>query len=183
MSGVNVPIIWSQSNITIGRNNHPAINPTPRIVSHTARTRTAVLALMIPKLSVSMVFPANAFAGLKAYIDYDPWLTSAPRMLPVSEDLEELPMTMKLTSESPNPSSGSAELHFWMPGDGNLELRVYGLDGRLVRVLYNGQTAAGTGSVIWDGDDRLSKPCPSGVYLIHMKSRFGTDTARFVLVK
>jgi hypothetical protein len=126
----------------------------------------------------------NQITGLRAYVDYDPWLKKAPsRSLPVTEGPAEVPAVPGLSNVCPNPGAGSVELHFWMPEDGRVELSVYNLEGRLVRTLYNGEVTAGPGSVRWDGCDGVKRSCPSGVYLIRMMSNSGTDTGRFVLVR
>jgi len=72
---------------------------------------------------------------------------------------------LQLTAD-PNPFAGGTRLAFTLPAAGHAELRVYGVDGRLVRVLVSGPFAAGAHGVTWDGRDGGGAPAPPGLYFV-----------------
>ena len=71
----------------------------------------------------------------------------------------------------PNPSQGVATLELGARADdlldagGALEVRIFGVDGRLVR-----RRQARTPRLQWDGRDRQGQPAPNGVYLVRTYS-------------
>jgi len=91
----------------------------------------------------------------------------------------------------PNPFNSSTTISFSLPSSSSSSLRVYGLDGRLVRELWTGGDAhptserqagrlsyAGEHKVVWDASS-LS----AGVYLIRLESSSHTATQKVVLMK
>lgn len=78
----------------------------------------------------------------------------------------------------PNPFSAEAELRIdidKLPADALLS--VYNLRGQLLRSLTLDTVQTGKRSAKWDGRDGGGKPCPSGVYLLRVRST-GKDLAR-----
>ncbi len=49
-----------------------------------------------------------------------------------------------------------------------VDLAVYGIDGRRVRVLVQGELPAGEHRLTWNGRDDAGRPVASGVYLIRL---------------
>jgi len=73
--------------------------------------------------------------------------------------------------------AGRAAIGVDLARDGELNLAVYDLRGRLVRELMNGEwLTAGAHQIIWDGRDRQGRQAASGVYLV--RGRSGRATAR-----
>lgn len=84
----------------------------------------------------------------------------------------------------PNPFNAHTRLTFSLPDAGRLDLKVYDVGGRLVRVLLAGYfTADGVGSVDWDGRDSKGRTVAAGVYLCRLEIGGQSVTARVVLVK
>lgn len=52
---------------------------------------------------------------------------------------------------------------------GRVTLRVYTMDGRLVRTLHDADHAAGTVAAAWDGRDASGVPVASGLYVLHAR--------------
>ncbi|MDM7914522.1 MAG: C25 family cysteine peptidase, partial [Candidatus Eisenbacteria bacterium] len=55
----------------------------------------------------------------------------------------EASLSYAIRNVSPNPAPGSTEIRFEVPVEGRVSLRVYDVQGRLVRGLHDGQVAAG----------------------------------------
>ena len=82
-----------------------------------------------------------------------------------------------------NPVSGRADIQFQLPRAGATSLRVYGVDGRLVKVLAEGEFGSGVHSVSWGADDEQGVRVPSGIYFLHLESAGVRKTSRIVLTR
>jgi FtsP/CotA-like multicopper oxidase with cupredoxin domain len=69
-----------------------------------------------------------------------------------------------LLQNAPNPASGATAIGFALPAPAKADLRVYDLLGREVRVLVQGEFAAGQHTVTWDGLDAAGRKLPQGIY-------------------
>lgn len=84
----------------------------------------------------------------------------------------------------PNPFNAHTRLTYDLPVAGRLDLKIYDVGGRLVRVLLaDSFTADRVGSVDWDGRDTKGRTVAAGVYLCRLETRGQSATARVVLVK
>ena len=68
----------------------------------------------------------------------------------------------------PNPFNPRITLRFDLPAAGTVRLAVYDIAGRLVRVLVEGERAAGIHEAVWDGRDATGRSAPSGSYLARL---------------
>jgi hypothetical protein len=87
--------------------------------------------------------------------------------------LDSAPRTLELAAPHPNPARAATRFSFGVPIQQNgaaLELAVYDLAGRLVRVLASGPARAGRAAVTWDGRDGSGARIPGGVYLVRLKT-------------
>jgi len=64
-----------------------------------------------------------------------------------------------------------------------VELAVFGVDGKLVRVLESGTKPAGTFEAHWDGRDVSGHSVASGVYVYRLKAGSFNETRKMVLLK
>ncbi|MCB0277513.1 MAG: T9SS type A sorting domain-containing protein [Calditrichaeota bacterium] len=84
-----------------------------------------------------------------------------------------------LEQNYPNPFNPSTTIGFYLPRDGNINLRVYDALGREVRELVNGFRPAGRYSVRFDATE-----LPSGIYFYRLGAGNGIEfTRRMLLVK
>ena len=65
---------------------------------------------------------------------------------------------------------------FTLPEAQNVRISVYNAIGQEVRVLVNGQKAAGQHTITWDGADENGRVVASGTYIYVL----ATDTQRLV---
>ena len=84
---------------------------------------------------------------------------------------------------SPNPFSLSATVRFSIPRRQHVGLAVYDAAGRKVRGLLYGETAPGTGEVVWDGRDSDGNEVAPGTYFCRMTTDEGMRTARIVYLR
>ncbi len=74
------------------------------------------------------------------------------------------PLRLLLGQSEPNPMSRGTTIRFQLDRQRPVTLRIYDVDGHLVRTLRDGSTAAGQHSVPWTGLDDRGLQVPSGVY-------------------
>lgn len=82
----------------------------------------------------------------------------------------------------PNPFRGEVGLTFAIARAGDVAVRVFDLQGRLVRSLDRRGLAAGEHVLVWDGDDDAGRPVGNGVYLARWSTPGASGTTRLVKV-
>ena len=95
----------------------------------------------------------------------------------------ELPGTVVLAGNAPNPFSGETIISFSTPSAGNTTLRVYDMTGRLVRTLTDGDLPAASHSVVWDGLDESGSEVGTGIYFCRLESAGQSVSHKLVRVR
>ncbi|MDZ7344666.1 MAG: T9SS type A sorting domain-containing protein, partial [candidate division KSB1 bacterium] len=72
----------------------------------------------------------------------------------------------------PNPFNPTTQIRFKLPAAGAVSLRIFDVNGRLVREWSNEQRTAGAHTIVWDGNDEQGLPVASGAYFSELV--FGT---------
>jgi hypothetical protein len=80
---------------------------------------------------------------------------------------------------SPNPFNPETAIMFTVRNSGPVSVRIYSLEGRLVKTLKDDYTQAGTHEVRWNGTDNGGRHVPSGMYFV--KTEAGADKSVFKL--
>jgi len=70
----------------------------------------------------------------------------------------------------PNPFRSQTQIRFDLPGDSNVRLCIYDVEGRLVRTLASGIESAGSRSVTWDGRDNDGREVAAGVFFSKLEA-------------
>lgn len=83
----------------------------------------------------------------------------------------------------PNPFNPSTVIPFELAERGNVNVSVFDVAGRRVRLLMAAIREAGRHSVTWDGTNDRGAPVASGVYLVRLKTGPYAATERLVLVR
>lgn len=82
-------------------------------------------------------------------------------------------------SAYPNPFSNKVMISFKSEDEGQVNLSVYDMNGRLVTAVYTGMTQKGTVKQVEIKTDHL----PSGVYLFHLKTPSGVIQKKLLLTR
>jgi hypothetical protein len=93
-----------------------------------------------------------------------------------------------LYANYPNPFNPETTINFFIPEcrgemSSNLQLQIYDITGKLVKILINGKMEPGYHSVIWDGKDGNGKEVASGLYFYRIESDEFTETKQCLLLK
>jgi hypothetical protein len=92
-------------------------------------------------------------------------------------------MLLHLYPAAPNPFNPRTTIRFDLPGVGQVRLAIYDLAGRLVKVLVEGERAAGSYEAVWDGRDTSGHSAPSGSYLARLVAGGKVEGVRLSLVR
>lgn len=88
-----------------------------------------------------------------------------------------------LEANWPNPFNPNTNIAFDLPRAERVSLRVFDVQGRLVRTLVNGQTPEGRKIVQWNGLDNAGRPVSPGVYFCSLNTPEGAFTRKMVLTR
>ena len=88
------------------------------------------------------------------------------------------PKTYGISDAYPNPFNPVTSFRYSIPDDGNVQVAVYDINGRMVSELVNGYRSAGTYPLVWDANE-LS----SGVYIVNMIAGEFTTVQKIILIK
>jgi flagellar hook capping protein FlgD/WD40 repeat protein len=91
-----------------------------------------------------------------------------------------------LLGNSPNPFNPMTRIKFSVSKAGNYSLRLYDVQGRLVKTVANGNFGAGTHEATWDGRMNNGAVAASGVYYAKIQNankKFSSQSLKLVLTK
>ena len=93
-----------------------------------------------------------------------------------------------LLQNFPNPFNPETWIPYTLADDADVNVRIYDVEGKLVRKLDIGYQRAGSylsreKAVYWDGRDQLGESVSSGIYFYTLKADAFSDTRRMVILK
>lgn len=87
-----------------------------------------------------------------------------------SDESSQLPETVQLLKNYPNPFNPRTTIRFEIPQRMEYSLSVYDVTGRKVKTLSHGQSTAGFHEVTWDGTNQADKQVSSGIYFYRLQA-------------
>jgi PKD repeat protein len=84
---------------------------------------------------------------------------------------------------SPNPFNPETAVNFTLKNAGPVTVRIYSLEGRLVKTLVNEYASAGSHEVRWNGTDNTGRSVPSGMYFVKTESGADKSVVKLSLLK
>ena len=95
-----------------------------------------------------------------------------------------LPKEFSLSQNYPNPFNPTTTIVYTIPTAVNhYSLKIYDINGRLVRTIGEGQLGAGRYEVIWDGLTDYGSRAASGIYIYRIVADRFSDTKKMILLK
>jgi glucose/arabinose dehydrogenase len=96
---------------------------------------------------------------------------------------EPRPGSMRLGAGKPNPFTEATLLELVLGRRLDVDVSVYGADGRLVRRLHEGPADEGAHPVSWNGRDAEGQALPAGVYFVRAVAGGAVSTQRVTLLR
>jgi len=94
-----------------------------------------------------------------------------------------VPAVTRMNNNYPNPFNPSTTISFSLKENSSVTLKIFNIKGELVNTLVNESLDAGVHQIVWEGEDRYSRPCASGVYFYKMKAGRYSSTKKMILMK
>ena len=98
------------------------------------------------------------------------------------EPVDATPAPALLTAY-PNPFNPKTRVRFVQPADGPARVTVHGVDGRLLRTLFDATLPAGEHHAEWDGRDDAGHAMSSGVYFLRFEGAGASAGAKLVMLR
>jgi hypothetical protein len=120
-------------------------------------------------------------------VEYSLYIKDGEQWLLLASDTVALDLpraSARLYDAYPNPFNPQTAIVFDLPRPAELNLKIYDMSGRLVRVLVNGtMTQAGRRQVLWNGRDDSGREVSSGSYFVRMTCDGANDVRKVMLVR
>ena len=100
-----------------------------------------------------------------------------------AKKIESVISSFKLLQNYPNPFNPSTTIEYEIPKSGKVEVSIYDLNGRLIKILVNANQNQGNHKVNWDGVNQSGKKVSSGFYVYSIKFENSVSSKKMILVK
>jgi flagellar hook assembly protein FlgD len=91
--------------------------------------------------------------------------------------------SFKLLQNYPNPFNPSTTIEYQIPAEGNVEVRIFTINGQLIRTFKNVHTSSGSHSVTWDGNNEAGQSAASGLYIYQVSYANSIVAKKMMFVK
>ncbi|MFA6109983.1 MAG: FlgD immunoglobulin-like domain containing protein [Candidatus Latescibacterota bacterium] len=120
-----------------------------------------------------------------AALEAQPYVLGAGASVPtaVLDQAAATPRAFGLQPAYPNPFNSATTVTYRLSLPGEVELSIFGVDGRLVARLAEGYHPEGVYQATWDGRDRQGHDAATGVYLLRLRAGQQTATGRLLLLR
>ncbi|MBN2543607.1 S8 family serine peptidase [bacterium] len=88
----------------------------------------------------------------------------------IKDNLLNLPKTLALYPNYPNPFNGNTRIDFEVPDNNKIRISIFDIQGREIKVLEYGRILQGRHSIYWDGTSNSEKKVSSGIYFVQLVS-------------
>jgi FlgD Ig-like domain len=133
-------------------------------------------------LAVLMVLLACATAQARVSHGYSE-IFSINTVSAVDDNASAPPLATTLSTIYPNPFNPKTTIEFTLAEAGAIELAVFDLRGRLVKVLDQESRAIGRYRATWDGRDQDGRAMPANTYICRLVTSHGTKSQKLILTK
>jgi hypothetical protein len=116
------------------------------------------------------------------------WLASATSMgkeVALEQNTPGIPDKLVLGQNYPNPFNPVTRIQIGVPANftGKVELKVYNVQGQLVKTVFEGTKSAGFHTFDWDGTNNSGTSVSSGIYFARCQAGQSVLTRKMLLLK
>jgi lysophospholipase L1-like esterase len=97
--------------------------------------------------------------------------------------IELVPTATRLVGAKPNPFNPTTSVFYDVHQPDHVTIRIFDVNGRLVRTLVDETKNAGSHTAMFDGRDNQNRDVGAGVYFIRMHTSSSESTMKVVLIK
>ena len=115
---------------------------------------------------------------------YNVELPAATTALAADDEIGISPLTFELNQNYPNPFNPTTTIGFQLSNPGNVVIKIFDINGRLVKAFNQTGLNSGSHSVIWNGTNQAGQYVAGGLYLYSLSSGDNSSAIRkMTLVK
>lgn len=108
---------------------------------------------------------------------------SLPTQIKKHHNESTFPKKFQLCQNHPNPFNPETTIKYQLPKSSEVSLKIYNLNGQVVKTMVNTKQAAGYYSVLWNGKDEYGNFVSSGMYLYSIKTNEFSQVRKMILVR
>ena len=94
-----------------------------------------------------------------------------------------IPFEFSLAQNTPNPFSEFTEIRYGVPYTAKLDISIFDITGNEIITLVNSNKNAGWYTIRWGRADKNGKHCPSGIYILRLKTNEIQLVKKILLMK
>ena len=96
---------------------------------------------------------------------------------------ENHPKDFLLQQNYPNPFNPETTIQYTIDKPRHLTMKIYNINGELIKTLINETIPAGNHQVKWNGTNEFGEKVSSGIYFSNIKSENFTSTLKMMMLK
>lgn len=100
-----------------------------------------------------------------------------------SNENSSIPNNIIIKQNFPNPFNPSTSISFNIPSSSSLSLKIYDINGSLIRELFDGNLNAGEYQIVWDGKNSNDNFVATGTYFYQLTVNDFVQTKKMILLK
>jgi hypothetical protein len=186
---VSPPTVWGRNAQSIGWRNHPD-QDTRQHLQEPAGWAEVVPGSVTRQGCTLRTYVYQAFTSLGVPIGWFPvqasqvslaWTAIGPANA-TGVATAESPRVLRILA-SPNPVGRSGGFNLTLPAASKVSLRIFRVDGTMVRELAKGRYPAGENRIAWDATGGRRERLAAGVYLYHLSTEFGDRSGKILVVR
>jgi len=91
--------------------------------------------------------------------------------------------TFSVLQNYPNPFNPTTTIEYQLPKAGNVRIKIYNINGQLVRAFENTNQNSGTHTVVWDGKNNGGQAVATGMYVYQVAFENSILTKKMLFIK
>jgi len=102
---------------------------------------------------------------------------------PLCIQMDQLPETTIMENAYPNPFNPQTFISYKLSEATTVKIKVYDMQGRSIKTLFNGKQAAGSYHVYWNGTNKDGMKVSTGNYMIRMETENTMKSQKVLFIK
>ena len=132
--------------------------------------------------NIPYYFRVATMVGQGEWSDYSETISTSIEFVS-NDDQSSIPFSFVLGQNYPNPFNPSTKISYELESDVNVSLKIYDLNGKLIRSLLNKNKPAGAHSITWFGNTDTGYKAAAGMYFYTMIAGDYVSTQKMILLK